>query len=713
MEDRLQTVTRETVAFDPTIPYWLDVEIFLDALRRAQAAPDAVAALREAAELYRGDFLAGFYIRDAAAFEEWVLGERQYLRGLVVDALHRLAAAYSRQGDYAKAIGALRELLALEPWREEAHRQLIQLLALSGQRSAALNQYELMRRQLQAELGVAPEAESQALVEQIRTHQLQIDEKPHLQSWDGAPDLGSFYGRTAELLTLRRWLVADGCRVASILGMGGVGKTALAARLVGVVRERFERVIWRSLLNAPPLDELLRTCIEALSPQQGASLPASLDARLDLLLSLLRAQRCLLVLDNLESILAAGERAGSYRPGYADYAQLLARAGQARHASCLLLTSREHPLELERLEGADAPVRALHLAGLDAEAGRSILRERGLGEQDGHATLMEHYSGNALALKLVASTIRDLFAGNVAAFLRDETPIFDDIRDVLDQQFARLSALERELLLWLALEREPTTLAALQANLQQREAPRALLEALRSLQRRSLLEQQGQGFTLQNVVMEYTTDLLVTQLARELETGELSLFAGHALAKAQAREYVRQSQLRLIVAPVAERLAARLGRAQLLAKLRALPDALRARPELAVSYAAGNVLTLLIHLGADLRGLDLARLAVWQADLRGQAAGAVNFAHSDLAGSSFTDAFQAASSVAFSPDGQLLAAGTGSGVVRLWRVADGQPTALYKGHTAKVWSVAFSCDGRRLASASENQTVRRGMWTAA
>jgi hypothetical protein len=167
--------------------------------------------------------------------------------------------------------------------------------------------------------------------------------------------------------------------------------------------------------------------------------------------------------------------------------------------------------------------------------------------------------------------------------------IFDDIRDVLDQQFARLSALERELLVWLAIEREPTTIPALQANLVHREPQRAVLEALRSLQRRSLLEQPGEGFTLQNVVMEYTTDFLVTQVVRELETDLLDLFARHALSKAQAREYVRQSQVRLILAPVAERLAARLGRENLLAKLGALPDALRARPNLASSYAAVTI----------------------------------------------------------------------------------------------------------------------------
>ncbi|MBK9942333.1 MAG: hypothetical protein IPP13_12020 [Kouleothrix sp.] len=336
----------------------------------------------------------------------------------------------------------------------------------------------------------------------------------------------------------------------------------------------------------------------------------SFDQQLELLVDALCQRRCLLILDDLESVFLGGERAGLYRAGYEGYGQLISYTGQHRHQSCLILTGRELPLDLARLERDTPLVRTFQLNGLTAMGAQAILDEQGLKLQDNdYVMISTRYSGNPLALRLAATMIRDLFAGDIAAFLHSKTPIFDDIRDVLDQQFARLSVLEHELLIWLAIELEPTTIAALQGNFVEREPRPMVLEALRSLQRRSLLEQHDQGFTLQNVVMEYTTELLVTRVVRELENDQLDLFARHALVKAKAPEYVRQSQLRLIVAPIAERLTARLGRANLLAKLRALLDVLRGRPELASSFAAGNVLNLLIFLGADLRGLDPSRLA--------------------------------------------------------------------------------------------------------
>ncbi|NIV27927.1 MAG: hypothetical protein GWN58_00010, partial [Anaerolineae bacterium] len=191
----------------------------------------------------------------------------------------------------------------------------------------------------------------------------------------------------------------------------------------------------------------------------------SLDEQLSLLFTYLRQHRCLLVLDNVESILQS-ERAGYYKPGYETYGQLIRRMGESEHQSCLLLTSRESPQEVARLEGDTLRVRSLQLAGLTGEAGQEILKAHGLvGPVDQEVALVTRYSGNALALKLVARTIQELFDGDIAAFLSVETPIFDDIRDVLDQQFARLSPLEQEILVWLAIEREAISRQALVDNL--------------------------------------------------------------------------------------------------------------------------------------------------------------------------------------------------------------------------------------------------------
>ena len=128
------------------------------------------------------------------------------------------------------------------------------------------------------------------------------------QDWSEAPDLGSVYGREAELATLERWLVADRCRLVAVVGMGGVGKTALAARLTEWVGAHFDALIWRSLLDAPPLADAMRGWLQVLSAGQDAALSPGLDEQFALLLDHLRRQRCLLVLDNLEGILREGAR---------------------------------------------------------------------------------------------------------------------------------------------------------------------------------------------------------------------------------------------------------------------------------------------------------------------------------------------------------------------------------------------------------------------
>jgi DNA-binding SARP family transcriptional activator len=162
-------ITRHEVGFNPNGAYWLDVERF-EALA-AGASPECDAErLREAVELYRGDFLEGFYVRNAPEFEDWALARRTRLRELAMGALHRLAVHFTQQGEpgHAAGIDYVTRLLALEPWREGGHRDLMRLQARRGQRGAALAQYETCRRVLAEELGVEPGPETTALYERIR-----------------------------------------------------------------------------------------------------------------------------------------------------------------------------------------------------------------------------------------------------------------------------------------------------------------------------------------------------------------------------------------------------------------------------------------------------------------------------------------------------------------------------------------------------------------
>src|SRR5438270_10856315 len=193
--------------------------------------------------------------------------------------------------------------------------------------------------------------------------------------WGEALDVPSFYGREGELVTLAQWVVQERCRVVSVLGMGGMGKSALVTSVMRRLAVHFQVVIFRSLRDAPACETLVEECLKVLAPQPLKLAPADLEHRLSLLLQHLREQRVLLVLDNLESLLLEGEVLGHLRPGYEGYARLLRRVAETAHQSCLLLTSREKPTELRALEGSRSPTRSLRLLGLDAVAGKHLLAE--------------------------------------------------------------------------------------------------------------------------------------------------------------------------------------------------------------------------------------------------------------------------------------------------------------------------------------------------
>src|SRR5581483_10392433 len=218
------------------------------------------------------------------------------------------------------------------------------------------------------------------------------------------------------------------------------------------------------------------------------------------------------------------------------------------------------------------------------------------GSPQEQAHLIAVYGGNPLALKMVAETIADLFGGGIGQFLAGETVIFGTMADLLKEQFARLSCLEQAVLYWLAIVREPISLDELLAVLVAPLPRMQVLEALDGLRRRFLIEpgQRSGTFTLQSMVLEYVSTVLIEQATHEIEHQQLKLLTAHSLEQASARDYVRQTQERLLLVPLLASLQSLYqGRGEIEEHLLSLLDQLRQRAETTQGYGPANLIALL------------------------------------------------------------------------------------------------------------------------
>jgi len=169
-------VTHESIWFNPAAIYQLDVIAFKTLLKACQEplhrypeiCQSCAGQLRQATELYRGRFLDQFFLSDGLGFEEWTLIKREQLHRLALNAMYRLANYHESIREYEQAYEYAVRQLEFDPWREEAHRQAMRVLALSGQRSSALLQFKVCRHVLAKELEVEPAQETMALYERIR-----------------------------------------------------------------------------------------------------------------------------------------------------------------------------------------------------------------------------------------------------------------------------------------------------------------------------------------------------------------------------------------------------------------------------------------------------------------------------------------------------------------------------------------------------------------
>lgn len=438
-------VTNQTVQFNPQSNYQLDVADFIRGL-----ASDDVAVQQQAVALYTGAFLHGFLLADSEAFEEWTLLQRENLHRRALEALGRLTHHGLQTGDLETAQRLAERQLQLDPWREAAHRQLMQALALNGQRNTALAQYETCRKLLADELGVEPEVETRALYEQIKSGELERSSRPTPESvpTSSVPSptllnnlpthLTLFVGREHELAELSELLAQPETRLVTLVGPGGMGKTRLAVRVAQQYGTRFSQgVVFVPLQPVQSPDLIISTIANAV----GISLTSQTDPKTQLQ-HFLRDKHLLLVLDNFEHLL--------------DGAGLVVELLQESPNLKILTTSRE----ALNVQGEWA----VSISGL-GEAAPTLFRqsarrvrvdfEPGPDEVQAIRRICQLVDGMPLAVELAASWVRVLNCDEIAAevernlhFLettaRDVPERHRSLTAVCDYSWKLLSELERQ-----------------------------------------------------------------------------------------------------------------------------------------------------------------------------------------------------------------------------------------------------------------------------
>ncbi|MEG5018995.1 MULTISPECIES: NB-ARC domain-containing protein [unclassified Microcoleus] len=318
------------------------------------------------------------------------------------------------------------------------------------------------------------------------------------------PELGDFYDRTPELDTLTTWILQQRSRLIALTGISGIGKTSLAVQLVQQIKDEFEYAVWYTLDEFPTIDKFQSNLTQLFSQSEKQDLSPTNQKRLPLI-KYLQNHRCLVVLDDVQNLFCSGKLAGKYKPHCEEYRSLFKQVEKLYHQSSFLLIGWEPPKEVTQVKSQNPLIRTLKIKGLDIAAGREILRDYGLEENDNSEALIHRYQGNPLWLKSVGNLIEELGISATELLLDDTILLPEDLKDVLQQQYDRTSELEKQVMSLLARENQPVNLAKLLEKGQISSSD--LLNALQSLSRRCLIEKQESLYTLPPVLRQYIKGL--------------------------------------------------------------------------------------------------------------------------------------------------------------------------------------------------------------
>lgn len=518
-----------------------------------------------------------------------------------------------------------------------------------------------------------------------------------------APRIDEFEGRQVELARLERLVGDDHTRIVAIRAIGGMGKTWLARRFYDSVASRYDVHAWVTLVNDADPASCVRRILEATASPPAPD--ADLAELIDTLASVLSENRALVIIDNFESALIAAGQDSRVKDAYEELLWMVA----AHPLANVALTTRETPSTLDDIGSPRA--QTLVLGGLDRDSVIRVLAKRDISGTDADIErLVRLYAGHPQMLRLAAATVQTL-GGDLDYFLEHEATAVTHEVDMFEWHVARLSSEGLQVLYWLAILREPTSLKTVLKHIWP-PLQASTSELLKYLRDREVVQWDAPDvLSLQPAFMAFVTQRLVSGMIMDLahfgtQHGELDLAEQFALGLGTVPPNIRECQTRELIRPVIDGLVNKVGtRDRLGIELHAGIEQLRTSRPLSTGYAAVNLVLLISSTVGTLDGLNLSDLTLRYWDVSEMTLQDVDLSRAQLVECRFASTFGNMLSVAASPvDGSIAAAGTDNGV---WVWGPGAQHATVRvGHTNWVRGVAFSPNGQQLASVSSDGTLR-------
>ena len=557
-------ITRTTVAFNLQSPHTLDVTEFeqraAPLVHLPNLSPTQVEELAHAVRQYQGDFLQGFHVRDAEEFETWALLQRERLRQMALDTLSALVTHEKNSKIWGRGIEHAKQLLALEPWQEQAHRQLMELYARSGNQNAAFAQYDTCRQILDAELGATLSVETVALYEQLLRGE--FTEKSSAAAQDNTPRHNlpftptPFFGRRTEIERVKQKILDPAYHLVTLLGEGGIGKTRLSIAVAQELISEFPDGVWFVPLAGVETDE--PDIPDALAQAIARALALTYDDKRDLetqLFDHLRSRELLLVLDNLEHLSTGTAWVGTLLQ-HAPHVSIIATSRTR------LMLQAEYALRLEGLpipkDSTDAD--AINYSSVQLFLERADRIGGDLDWETDHVEIVKIcrlVNGLPLAIELAATQIHHATPAEIAQAIQSNSDnLHTTIRDVPTRHQSMRAVFEYS---WQQLPHEQRTLFAQlsvfrgsftrQAAAAVSELPSAAIQ-LATLHDQSLVRQVGRGrYQVHELLRQYGAETLHARGAEAQTLARHSAYycglletAGTALKNAQQEEMLQTLQ---------------------------------------------------------------------------------------------------------------------------------------------------------------------------